>query len=69
METLCASADDGNQGLGRIAPRERLKTPKVRTREWEGAARLHVRSVDELREAKGRRAASEGHGLGTKVMG
>ena len=49
--------------------RERMKAPKVKTREWEGAARLHVRSVDELREAKGRKAASEGHGLGTKVMG
>lgn len=48
---------------------ERLKSPKVRTRDWEGAARLDVRSVDELREAKVRRAASEGHGLGTKVMG
>jgi alpha-galactosidase len=49
------------------AARERLKAPKVKTREWSGAARLHVRSVDELREAK--KAASEGHGLGTKVMG
>jgi hypothetical protein len=25
--------------------------------------------VEELREAKARKAASEGHGLGTKVMG
>jgi len=49
------------------AARERLKTPKVRTREWEGAARLRVRSVDELRGA--RAVEAEGHGLGTKVMG
>jgi alpha-galactosidase len=50
------------------AARERLKDPKVETREWSGAARLDVRSVDELREAKTRKA-SLGHGLGTKVMG
>lgn len=48
--------------------RERLRNPKVKTREWSGAARLDVRSVDELRDAKARKA-SEGHGLGTKVMG
>jgi alpha-galactosidase len=34
------------------AARERLKSPKVKTRDWEGAARLQVRSVDELRTAK-----------------
>jgi alpha-galactosidase len=48
------------------AARERLGNPKVRTREWSGAARLDVRSVDELRDANGRGTASEGHGLGTK---
>jgi len=48
---------------------ERLKNPKVKTRDWEGAARLSVRSVDDLRAAKAVKAASEGHGLGTKVMG
>jgi alpha-galactosidase len=31
------------------AARERLKSPKVKTRDWEGAARLKVRSVEELR--------------------
>jgi alpha-galactosidase len=51
------------------AARERLKNPKVKTREWSGAARLDVRSVDELRDAKAKKSASEGHGLGTKVMG
>jgi alpha-galactosidase len=51
------------------AARERLKDPKVKTREWSGAARLDVRSVEELREAKRTKAGSLGHGLGTKVMG
>ena len=51
------------------AAKERLKTPKVKTREWAGAARLEVRGVEELRATKAARAASEGHGLGTKVMG
>ena len=48
---------------------ERLKTPKVKTRDWVGAARREVRSVTQLRDAKAAKAASEGHGLGTKVMG
>jgi alpha-galactosidase len=51
------------------AARERLKNPKVRTREWSGAARQEIRSVDELRDAKAKKAESKGHGLGTKVMG
>ena len=48
---------------------ERLKTPKVKTRDWAGAARLDVRTVSQLRDAKAAKAASPGHGLGTKVMG
>ena len=48
---------------------ERLKTPKVKTRDWAGAARFDVRSVEQLRDAKAKKSASEGHGLGTKVMG
>ncbi len=48
---------------------DRLKAPKVKTRDWAGAARLDVRSVGQLRAAKAAKAASEGHGLGTKVMG
>lgn len=48
------------------AARERLKTPKVATREWKGAARQTVRTVDELRS--GVRAAT-GATLGTKLMG
>lgn len=53
------------------AAKERLKDPKVKTREWSGAARLDVRSVEELRDARKAReqAKDEGHGLGTKVMG
>lgn len=47
---------------------ERLKTPKVKTRDWAGAARLKVRSVEDLRAA-GDKKASQGHGLGTKVLG
>ncbi|MFM2356391.1 MAG: hypothetical protein RLZZ528_2127, partial [Pseudomonadota bacterium] len=50
------------------AARERLKNPKVKTRDWDGAARQHVRNVEDLRAAKGKPKA-EGHGLGTKVMG
>jgi alpha-galactosidase len=50
------------------AARERLKNPKVKTRDWDGAARQHVRNVEEMRAAKGKPKA-EGHGLGTKVMG
>ena len=46
---------------------ERLKSPKVKTRDWAGAARQEVRSVETLRAAGARKA--EGHGLGTKVMG
>lgn len=51
------------------AAKERLKNPKVKTKDWEGAARLKVRSVEDLRAAKAAKQASEGHGLGTKVMG
>jgi alpha-galactosidase len=51
------------------AAAERLKSPKVRTRDWSGAARLAVRSVEELREVRATKAVAEGHGLGTKVMG
>ena len=48
---------------------ERLKTPKVKTRDWAGAARFDVRSVEQMRDAKAKKSDSEGHGLGTKVMG
>lgn len=48
---------------------ERLKTPKVKTRDWAGAARLEVRSVEELRAVGSKKKPAEGHGLGTKVMG
>ena len=50
---------------------ERLKNPKVRTRDWDGAARKIVRPVEELRAAKAAKATAvnPGHELGTKVMG
>jgi alpha-galactosidase len=51
------------------AARERMKHPKVKTRDWQGAARQHVRSVEEMRVAKPATVANIGHGLGTKVMG
>jgi alpha-galactosidase len=51
------------------AARERMKNPKVKTKDWAGAARRAVRSVDEMREAKPKAAASAGHSLGTRVMG
>jgi alpha-galactosidase len=51
------------------AAKERMKTPKVKTRDWLGAARQHVRSVEEMRVAKPHTAANIGHGLGTQVMG
>lgn len=50
------------------AAKKRLENPKVKTREWVGAARLEVRSVEEVR-AKQAAKPSAGHGLGTKVMG
>ena len=34
------------------AAAERMKDPKVKTRRWEGAARVKVKSVEELRESK-----------------
>ena len=40
---------------------ERLKSPGVKTRNWDGAARLKVRPMEELRTAKAKLSASEGH--------
>jgi alpha-galactosidase len=48
------------------AARARMANPMVKTRDWSGAARLAVRNVEQLRDAK---ATQGGHGLGTKVMG
>ena len=50
------------------AARTRLASPKVATRDWDGAARQHVRSVEEMRAAAGS-AKSQAHGLGSKLMG
>jgi alpha-galactosidase len=51
------------------AAQERMKNPKVKTRDWAGAARKEVRSVDEMRQAKPKAASGAGHSLGTRVMG
>ncbi len=51
------------------AAKKRLENPAVKTRDWDGAARLDVRSVEQLRGAAAQKKTSEGHGLGTKVMG
>lgn len=50
------------------AARERLKTPRVRTRDWAGAARMAVRSVDELRAGASSRQV-EPQSPGTRLMG
>lgn len=71
-EMLVAQADWLPQYAGEIdAAKARLENPKVVTKEWAGAARLDVRSVEELRAAREEKDAAqgEGHGLGTKVMG
>jgi alpha-galactosidase len=47
----------------------RLETPRVKTRTWAGAARRNVRGVEELRSGRALGHESEGHGLGTNVMG
>lgn len=51
------------------AATQRMKSPKVKTRDWAGAARQTVRSVEEMRAKKGALPASEGHGLGTRIAG
>ena len=51
------------------AAKERLRNPKVKTREWSGAARKNIRSVEEMRTAKPTSIANIGHSLGSKVMG
>lgn len=48
------------------AAKDRLKNPKVKTREWEGAARLKVRSVEEMRDADARKKGKAD--LGKRVM-
>ncbi len=47
------------------AAKERMRNPKVKTREWAGAARQQVRSVAEMRVAKPTTVANVGHALGT----
>ena len=49
------------------AAKKRLENPKVKTREWAGAARLGVRSVDELRAKTAAKSVADA-ALGPKVM-
>ena len=51
------------------AARERLAHPRVKTREWAGAARLDVRSVAELRGKAAARNTGAGHGPDTRARG
>ena len=51
------------------AAMDRMRNPRVKTREWSGAARKQIRSVEEMRVAKPTTVANIGHSLGTKVMG
>ena len=52
------------------AAKQRLEKPLVKTRNWDGAARLKVRTVDELRQAKATPTMmkSSAH-LGTSIGG
>lgn len=74
-EMLVAQADWLPQYADAISEaRERLKTPKVKTRDWSGAARRDVRSVEQLRREKRtlgmkHQDEEEGHGLDTEMMG
>jgi alpha-galactosidase len=51
------------------AAAERLKTPTVATRDWNGAARQSVRSVEDLRAGRKAERQAEDASLGTRVMG
>ncbi|WP_417248801.1 alpha-glucosidase/alpha-galactosidase [Celeribacter sp.] len=69
-EMVVAQAEWLPQYAGEIeGAKKRLENPTVATRDWEGAARKHVRTVEELRDEQAKATASEGHDLGTKVMG
>lgn len=74
-EMLVAQADWLPQYADAIpAARERMKHPLVATRDWNGAARLDVRSVDELRKVSKtvgamKQGDEDGHDLGTRLMG
>ncbi|NJM28747.1 MAG: alpha-galactosidase [Rhizobiales bacterium] len=51
------------------AAMDRLRDPRVKTKDWAGAARQKVRSVEEMRVSKPRTIANTGHSLGARVMG
>ena len=65
-ELLVAQAKWLPQYEDAIGPAERrLRYPRVKTRDWEGAARLSVRSVEELRTAKSAKTTTAAESLGT----
>lgn len=69
-EMLVAQAQWLPQYAGSIpAAIERLKNPKVKTKEWAGAARMNVRTVEELRAKEANKLVSESQGLGTSIKG
>ncbi len=47
------------------AAQKRMQTPRVKTRDWVGAARLEARTVDQLRAARSEVSAASGKPLGT----
>ncbi len=48
--------------------KKRLENPKVKTRSWDGAARQHVRNVQEMRDADTKRKSAGKVELGKTVM-
>ncbi len=51
------------------AAQERLKSPRVKTGTWAGAARVDVRSVDDLRLSKSRAVPAAAPALGVQIGG
>ncbi len=68
-EMLVAQAEWLPQYADHIpAAKERLRNPKVKTREWAGAARQKVRDVEEMRASKPKVTVNAGHALGTRIQ-
>lgn len=49
------------------AAKRRLENPKIKTRNWAGAARLQVRNVEQLRANEALKQVSESQSLGTSI--
>ncbi len=50
------------------AAKKRLAPPKVKTRDWEGAARMKVRGVEDMRAADSQRKGLGKPEMGKRVM-